>query len=234
MCVPIAPKAVGVDRCARHDVAMTKTKATLVTMALLFTTPVIAQASPLNAASIAPASPLNGQKCNNPGAIQRANNSRFVCSPEGARNVWRRVNGATTIGAIVNAMPNYSLLATALKAAGLDTTLVTSGPFTLFAPRDAAFRALPKETLDYLLAPANVAVLRKVLLNHVLGSAVRSTMLSSGTYTTLNGTTISVTVRKSGIMVDGAKVTVGDVIATNGVIHGVSKVLVPSDVVIKP
>lgn len=225
---------------------MTKTKATLMTVALLVATPVIAQASPLGATPViaqassldaapsASASPLNGKKCDNPGAIQRANNSRFVCSPEGARNVWRRVNGAVTIGAIVNAMPNYSLLATALKAAGLDTTLVTSGPFTLFAPRDAAFRALPKATLDYLLAPANVAVLRKVLLNHVLGTAAKSTMISTGSYTTLNGTSLNVTVRKSGIMVDGAKVTVGDVMATNGVIHGVSKVLVPSDVVINP
>jgi uncharacterized surface protein with fasciclin (FAS1) repeats len=202
---------------------MTKPKAIIMSMALLLSAPALAQAAP-----------INGQKCDNPGAMQRANNSKFVCSPEGGRNVWRRVNGATTIGAIVNALPGYSLLATALKQAGLDTTLVSGGPFTLFAPRNAAFLALPKSTLDYLLNPANVAVLRKVLLNHVLTTAVKSNAISSGSYTTANGTSINVVVRKSMIRVDGAKVTVGDVVATNGVIHGVSAVLVPSDVVINP
>ena len=193
------------------------------TIALLLAAPAIAQAAP-----------INGQKCDTPGAMHRANNSKFVCSPEGARSVWRRVNGATTVGAIVAAMPGYSLLNTALKQAGLDSVLVTGGPFTLFAPRNAAFLALPKSTLDYLLNPANVAVLRKVLLNHVLTTAVKSNAISSGSYTTANGTAINVVVRKSNILVDGGKVTIGDVVATNGVIHGVSAVLVPSDVVINP
>lgn len=178
--------------------------------------------------AMANASSLNGQKCNNPGALIRANNSKFVCSPEGARNVWRRINGATTIGSIVNTLPRYSLLAGALKQAGLDTALVAPGPFTLFAPRNAAFLALPKSTLDYLLDPANVAVLRQVLLHHVATGALRARDIDSGSYTALDGTSLNVLVRRSGITIDGSRVTMADVVATNGVIHGVSKVIVPS------
>jgi uncharacterized surface protein with fasciclin (FAS1) repeats len=202
---------------------MNKPKAIIMSMALLLAAPATAHAST-----------LNGKKCDTPGAMQRANNSRFVCSPEDGRNVWRRINGQASIGTVINVLPGYSLLNTALKQAGLDTVLSTGGPYTLFAPRNAAFLALPKSTLDYLLDPANVTVLRKVLLNHVFASSVRSDVISTGGYNTLNGTAIDVMVRRSGIRVDGAKVTFGDLIATNGVIHGVSKVLVPADVVINP
>ncbi len=181
-----------------------------------------------------PAAPINGQKCTNPGAFRRANNSRFVCSPEGGRSVWRRINGSANISAILDALPRYSILAAAVKQAELDGALAGTGPFTLFAPRDAAFLALPKATLDYLLNPANVATLRRVLLHHVVNGAVRSTDLSTGDYTTLDGTSISAVVRKMNITIDGARVTLGDVVATNGVVHGVSQVLVPADVVITP
>lgn len=246
---------------ARHDVGMTEHKPSIsIKRSLLITammsaaapiaaplaTPVAAQAvapatraaAPATAiaatTSARPAAAINGRKCTNPGAFRRANNSRFVCSPEGGRNVWRRINGAANISAVVDALPRFSILTAALKQAGLDGALAGTGPFTLFAPRDAAFMALPKATLDYLLNPANVAVLRRVLLHHVVNGAVRSTDLSTGTYTTLDGTTISAVVRKMNITIDGARVTLGDVVATNGVVHGVSRVLVPADVVITP
>jgi uncharacterized surface protein with fasciclin (FAS1) repeats len=216
------------EQFARHDVAMTtpnsyisKKKALLLSTALLLATPAIAHAGP-----------LNGQKCDNPGAMQRANNSKFVCSPEGGRSVWRRIDGATTLTSVINTLPRYSLLATALKQAGLDTTLATGGPYTIFAPRNSAFLALPKATLDYLLDPANVVVLRRVLLHHVVSGSVKSSALSSGTYTMLDGTTVNVVVRQSGITIDDARVTMGDVMSTNGVLHGVSKVLVPTGLVL--
>ena len=182
--------------------------------------------------AIANASPLNQQKCDNPGALIRANNSKFVCSPEGGRNVWRRINGATTVGSIIDVLPRYSLLASALKQTGLDTALVAPGPFTLFAPRNSAFLALPKPTLDYLLDPANVAMLRQVLLHHVVSGSLRAGDLETKTYTALDGTSLKVVVLKSGITISGSRVTMGDVIGTNGVIHGVSKVIVPSSIVL--
>lgn len=228
----------------RHDVDMKKLNTLIVTSTLLLAAPSTALlAAPNSAGALAPnsagalapnnavASPLNGQKCDNPGALRRANNSRFVCSPEGARNVWRRVERPATLSSIVAAIPGYSLLATALKQSGLDTALATAGPFTLFAPRNAAFLALPQEKLDYLLDPANVAVLRKVLLHHVVSGSISSRLLQSGTYTTLNGTMITVRVG-SQIRIDGARVTFGDVAATNGLMHGITGVLVPSDVMI--
>lgn len=201
---------------------MTKRNIALLSLALLVTAP-----------SVAHAAPLNGKRCDNPGSIIRANNARFVCSPEGGRSVWRRVNGATTISAIIGALPGYSLLGTAIKQAGLDTALAGAGPFTIFAPRNAAFLALPKSTLDYLLDPANVDVLTKVLLHHVVSGSKPARTLTSGSYVTLNGTTINVSVRNQ-IRIDGARVTFADVTATNGVLHGLSGVLLPSDVTINP
>ena len=220
----------------RNDVDMKKLNTLIVTSTLLLAAPGSALlAAPNSASAAAPRSvitgPLNGQKCDNPGALQRANNSRFVCAPDGARNVWRRIERPANLSAIVAAIPGYSLLATALKQSGLDTALTAAGPFTLFAPRNAAFLALPQSKLDYLLNPANVAVLRKVLLHHVVSGSVLSSSLESGTYTTLNGTQIVVRVNKM-IRIDGARVTFADVAATNGVMHGITGVLVPSDVVI--
>jgi uncharacterized surface protein with fasciclin (FAS1) repeats len=198
-------------------------KALLVTSALLMAAPAVANASP-----------INGQKCNNPGAMQRANNSKFVCSPEGGKSRWRRVTGQMTITSILEAMPNYSLLVTALKQAGLDTTLKTGGPFTLFAPRNAAFLALPKATLDYLLDPANVAVLRQLLLHHVVSGSVKAADLDTTSYTMLDGTSVDVVVTKSNVTIDDSRVTMADVIATNGVIHSVNKVIVPDYFVVIP
>ena len=203
----------------KHNMFTTKKKAVLVSAALLLAVPAIAQASP-----------INGEKCNNPGAMMRANNSRFICAPEGAKSRWRRVTGELTITSILEAMPRYSLLVTALKKAGLDTTLKATGPFTLFAPRNAAFLALPKSTLDYLLDPANVAVLREVLLHHVITGSLMANELDTASYSALDGTVLDVVVRTSGITVDNARVTMADVAATNGVVHAISSVLVPDDV----
>lgn len=222
MRIPNRRKALRGQLRLRHTDAMMKRNTALLSLALFVAAPTITHAAP-----------LNGQRCNNPGAIMRANNARFVCSPEGGRSVWRRVNGAATISSIIGALPGYSLLGAAIKQAGLDTALAGAGPFTIFAPRNAAFLALPKPTLDYLLDPANVAVLRKVLLHHVVSGSVTARTLASGTYVTLNGTTINVTVRNQ-IRIDGARVTFADVTATNGILHGLTGVLVPSDVSINP
>ena len=200
---------------------ITKKKAIFISAALMLSVPAVAQASP-----------INGQKCNNPGSIMRANNSRFICAAEGAKSRWRRVNGELTITSILEAMPRYSLLVAALKQAGLDTALESTGPFTLFAPRNAAFLALPKSTLDFLLDPANVAVLREVLLHHVVAGSVMAKDLDTASYSALDGTLIDVVVRTSGITVDNARVTMADVDATNGVVHAISSVLVPDDVTI--
>ena len=185
------------------------------------------------APSVAHADSLGGQRCDNPGASQRANNGKFVCSPEGARSVWRRVETPATIPVIADALRGYSTFTSLLKLSGLDVTLAQSGPYTVFAPRNAAFNALPKETVAALQRPDNLAALRRILLHHVVSGSVKARALRTMSYQTLDNTMISVVV-KNGVRVDGAQVTVADVMATNGVIHGLSKVLIPAGITIIP
>ncbi|MDH3496313.1 MAG: fasciclin domain-containing protein [Gemmatimonadota bacterium] len=120
----------------------------------------------------------------------------------------------------------FNTLVTALQAAGLDQTLATDGPFTVFAPSDAAFAALPAGTLDALLQDPDA--LRDVLLYHVVsGEVLASQVVNLTTATTLQGGTVSIDA-SSGVKVNDATVIQTDVLATNGVIHVIDKVLIPN------
>ncbi len=122
----------------------------------------------------------------------------------------------------------HTTLVAALEASGLDSVLMGPGPFTVFAPTDEAFDALPAGTLDDLLLPANLAQLQAVLLHHVLVGAVLSTDLSDNLdVEALDGTTVTVTLPESGPMVDAANVTEVDIQTANGVIHAIDAVLLP-------
>jgi uncharacterized surface protein with fasciclin (FAS1) repeats len=123
---------------------------------------------------------------------------------------------------------SFKTLVAAVKAAGLVNTLKSKGPFTLFAPTDAAFAALPKGTLASLLKPENKSKLVSILTHHVLAGkvpakAVIGKMLNPKT---INGTTLSVD-GTNGVTVGGAKVTNPDIMASNGIIHVINKVLLP-------
>ena len=146
---------------------------------------------------------------------------------------WCRVDTPATLPVIAEALKGYSTFSSLLKLSGLDVTLAQTGPYTVFAPRNAAFMALPKETLAALQRPDNLAALRRILLHHVVAGSLKARGLRTTTYQTLDGTTLGVVV-KNGVRVDGAKVTVADVLATNGVLHGLSKVLIPTGVTIIP
>lgn len=204
----------------------TARRAMLFAGALALVAPVALIAESANAQTIA------AKKCEVPGAMRRANNSRFICSPEGGRNVWRRVTGAS-ITAVAKALPGYSIFTTALQLSGLDATLAAPGAYTVFAPRNAAFLSLPPGVLDYLVAPANVAALRQVLLHHVYAGTVKAADVRTGTYEMLDGSTVSIRVMKNNrIYIGEARVVLGDVSANNGVMHGISAVLVPSGFVL--
>ena len=133
----------------------------------------------------------------------------------------------TVVDIIVNSDDHTTLVA-AVTAANLIGTLGGRGPFTVFAPTDAAFAALPDGTLASLLAdPAGA--LADILTYHVLGSAVFSDRLSNGqTLTTLQGTEVTVTINRDGVFINDAKVTVGDIAADNGVVHVIDHVLTPT------
>ncbi len=120
----------------------------------------------------------------------------------------------------------FSTLVTALQAADLVDTLKSSGPFTVFAPTDAAFAALPAGTLDSLLA--DPAALRNILLYHVVsGEALSGSLSNNQLIRTVQGQRVRITINGSSIRVNNSNVTQADIRASNGVIHVIDAVLIP-------
>lgn len=119
---------------------------------------------------------------------------------------------------------NFKTLAAALQAAGLVETLKGKGPFTVFAPTDAAFAKIPKAQLDALLA--DKAKLTSVLTYHVVPGTVMSKDVKAGMVKTVQGSSLTVTTQ-GGVKVDGASVTGVDIVADNGVIHVIDTVVLP-------
>jgi len=132
----------------------------------------------------------------------------------------------TVVDIIVDS-PDQNTLEAAVLAADLAGTLSGDGPFTVFAPTDAAFDALPSGTLDALLADPQ-GDLTQILLYHVLGAQVLSTDLSDGQVaTTLNGSDITVTIDNGNVFINDAQVTIADITTDNGVVHVIDAVLMP-------
>lgn len=119
---------------------------------------------------------------------------------------------------------NFNTLATALKAAGLIDTLKGKGPFTVFAPTDAAFAKIPKADLDALLK--DKAKLTAVLTYHVVPGKVMAADVKAGKVKTVQGSELTISAM-GGVMVDKAKVTSTDIVADNGVIHVIDSVIMP-------
>ena len=121
----------------------------------------------------------------------------------------------------------FKTLAAALQAAGLVATLKGAGPFTVFAPTDAAFAKLPKGTVEDLLKPENKAKLTAILTYHVVPGKVTAADVSKLTAAkTVQGGSVRVSTM-GGVMIDNAHVTTADVAASNGVIHIIDTVLMP-------
>ncbi|NES76820.1 MULTISPECIES: fasciclin domain-containing protein [Okeania] len=121
----------------------------------------------------------------------------------------------------------FNTLAAALKAAGLVEVLQGEGPFTVFAPTDKAFAALPAGTVEKLLLPENKDKLVKILTYHVVPGKVMSGDLESGMVKTVEGSKVNIDVSNSGVKVGKANVVKADVPASNGVIHVIDTVIVP-------
>lgn len=124
---------------------------------------------------------------------------------------------------------SFKTLVAAVTAAELVETLSGTGPFTVFAPLDDAFAALPAGTVESLVKPENKAKLQGILTYHVLAGKVLSTDLSDGMKaTTVNGAEITIHLRDGKVFVNDAEVVVADVNTDNGVIHAVNKVIMPA------
>ncbi|HSO85978.1 MAG TPA: fasciclin domain-containing protein, partial [Draconibacterium sp.] len=132
---------------------------------------------------------------------------------------------ATVVDIIVNS-PDHTTLEAAVVAAGLVETLQGEGPFTVFAPTDAAFAALPEGTVEALLA--DIPALTNILTYHVVGGkAMSSDLINGQKIVTVQGQEVTVTISDDGVFINNAKVTVADLEAVNGVVHVIDAVLLP-------
>jgi uncharacterized surface protein with fasciclin (FAS1) repeats len=123
---------------------------------------------------------------------------------------------------------DHTTLVAAVKQAGLVETLSGTGPFTVFAPTNEAFAKVPKATLDALMKPEMKADLTKILTYHVVAGAVKAADLKDGQeLTTVQGGKLKVTIKDGKVMINGANVTIADVISSNGVTHVIDGVLMP-------
>ena len=138
----------------------------------------------------------------------------------------------TTVGTIVDVASgagNFNTLVAAVTAAGLVETLSGTGPFTVFAPTDEAFAALPAGVLDALLLPENKEILVKILTYHVVSGMVMAADITDGDVATVEGSNVML-VTTSGVKVNDANVVSADVPASNGVIHAIDAVILPPGV----
>lgn len=143
-------------------------------------------------------------------------------TPTASKNLAQLAQSASTQG-------SFTTLSRAVQAADLTKQMAEQGPYTVFAPTDAAFAALPKGTVDNLLKPENKQQLVKLLGYHAIPGQVTSSQLTSGQVKTVEGSpvTLKVNTNTSTVTVNGAKVIQADIPASNGVVHVVDKVILP-------
>ncbi|MEB3311033.1 MAG: fasciclin domain-containing protein [Snowella sp.] len=159
-----------------------------------------------------------------------AANAENCSQSKAASTVMAKTQAAASTATIVevaSSNDSFKTLVEAVKAADLVETLSGKGPFTVFAPTDKAFKALPKGTLESLLKPENKSKLQKILTYHVVSGEVTSNQIRPGQVKTVEGSPVTVSIKDGKVMVGSAKVTSADIDASNGVIHVIDQVLLP-------
>ena len=134
---------------------------------------------------------------------------------------------AKTVVEIAVGSPDHTTLVAAVKAAGLAETLSGPGPFTIFAPTNAAFAKLPAGTVESLLKPENKAKLVASLTYHVVPAKVLAADVKTGEAPTVNGKKLNLKADGMGVTVNNAKVIATDLVGSNGVVHVVDTVILP-------
>ncbi|MEM9150979.1 MAG: fasciclin domain-containing protein [Cyanobacteria bacterium P01_F01_bin.3] len=150
----------------------------------------------------------------------------LACTTGSAESTKVARAASSSIVDIAASDDSFSTLVAALKAAGLTDVLNGDTNFTVFAPTNAAFAALPEGTVETLLRPENKDTLVQILTYHVVPGSVLSTALSTGSVTTVAGPDVNIDLSQ-GVVVNNARVVQADVKASNGVIHVIDKVLLP-------
>ena len=128
---------------------------------------------------------------------------------------------------ILASPPTFGTLAAAVEAAGLLDTLKGDGPFTIFAPTDEAFAALPEGTVEQLLQPENRDTLISILTYHVMAGKVTSADVVPGEVEMVNGSKATISVENGYVAIDNARVIATDLAGVNGVIHVIDAVILP-------
>ncbi|CAB4634916.1 unannotated protein [freshwater metagenome] len=139
-------------------------------------------------------------------------------------------SGLGDIVAVATSAGSFGTLLAAVKAAGLVETLQGAGPFTVFAPNDDAFAALPAGLVEALLLKKNYDTLVKILTYHVISGEVLAADVTAGDCPTVEGSTMKIAVGDSVVLNDSAKVIATDIMASNGVVHVIDAVLLPKGV----
>jgi uncharacterized surface protein with fasciclin (FAS1) repeats len=156
--------------------------------------------------------------------VKMAQTDRMMKSPAMMKKTPAKTG---SIVDVASSLSDFSTLVAAVKAAGLVDTLSGPGPFTVFAPTNAAFAKLPKGTVETLLKPENKAMLTKILTYHVVSGKVLSTSIRPGAVKTVEGSTVSLKLMGKSVTVNDAKVVKADVPASNGIIHVIDTVIMP-------
>jgi len=163
--------------------------------------------------------------CNNEGEKKATEDTTTTAKEE---SMEPKMDAPKDIVDVAAASADHTTLVAAVKAAGLVETLKGAGPFTVFAPTNAAFNALPAGTVDGLLMPEKKADLTNILTYHVVAGNVKAADLKDGQKVkTLQGGELTVTIKDGKVMINGANVTAADLASSNGVIHVIDAVLMP-------
>ncbi|MGI0491489.1 fasciclin domain-containing protein [Alkalinema pantanalense CENA528] len=193
-------------------------------------TPAGTTEAPASAAPAAPASTTPAATTATPEATQKEvpapGTSAEPLTPP-TEDMPKTTEMPKTIVDVAGSNESFKTLTAAIQAAGLTETLSAEGPYTVFAPTDAAFAALPKGTVEKLLKPENKQKLIQLLTYHVVSGIGMSETLKSGQVQSVEGQPITLKVDAKGVMVNNAKVTTTDIKASNGVIHAIDKVILP-------
>lgn len=160
-------------------------------------------------------------------ALLMAGSSAFACSSCGCQPKKADM-GKDIVDTAVDA-GSFQTLVAAVKAAGLVDTLKGEGPFTVFAPTDEAFAKLPAGTVEDLLKPENLSQLKAVLTYHVVaGKVMAKDVVKLESAKTVQGQSVTIAVSNAGVKINGANVVKTDIETSNGVIHIIDAVLLPS------
>ncbi|MFM9908122.1 MAG: fasciclin domain-containing protein [Chitinophagaceae bacterium] len=163
--------------------------------------------------------------CNSETSSKPMADTTAVAKPE---TVEPKVEAPKDVIDVAVGSPDHTTLVAAITAAGLVETLKGTGPFTVFAPTNAAFSALPAGTVDGLLKPESKAALTNILTYHVVAGSVKAADLKDGQMVkTLQGGELKVSIKDGKVMINGANVTAADLASSNGVIHVIDAVLMP-------